>query len=86
MTAPYIFPFKTLSPSLANTIQVTTTSKYNHYVFTHDLPLPLTPPGVTKSDGNRFFSPLLCNEKNLLASCLNGISFSCSPGSEPGAL
>jgi hypothetical protein len=60
--------------------------KENFAIFLHDLPHPLLPPGATLSDGNRFFSPLLRNEKKLLASCLNGISLSCAPGSEPGAL
>ncbi len=35
-------------------------------VFRHADPLPLKPPGVTKSYGNRFFSPLLRNEKKFV--------------------
>jgi hypothetical protein len=47
---------------------------------------PLNPRGLPCLMAIASSPRCFATKKNVLASCLNGISFSCPPGSEPGAL
>ena len=56
-------------------------------VFLHDPPLPpYTPRGLSNLMAIAFSPRCFATKKNVLTGCLNGISVSCFPGNEPGAL